>query len=253
MSRSRYPDTDGNRLIRDVSPRVCSIIFFLFVLCLQQYLVKIWNSTPVWTLLCPVLPEHYVTESSFLRILSRYSRWNRSLWVWMIRCSAPQRSSAAFFLYTPYTRSDPWWNLSLICARVVTRTVPNSLRPSNQRNVRHFSSNLYIQLWLKSQVPSLVIRSPWNRLVDTVSSLFVCHVASSLRTLVMFRFFTMITSMHLTLDAKSSCVGIAILSREVALLVVLVFPRHVYIFEVRIDWLSATVMQSKYFSLFHLS
>ena len=62
------------------------------------------------------MKEHYVSGTSSLRILSRYSRWNRSLSVWMIRCSALQRSSIAVFLYTPYTRSDPWWNLSLICA-----------------------------------------------------------------------------------------------------------------------------------------
>ena len=214
---------------------------------------KFWNSTPVWTLLCPVLPEHYVTESSFLRILSRYSRWNRSLWVWMIRCSAPQRSSAAFFLYTPHTRSDPWWTLSLICARVVSRTVPNSLRPSNQRNVRHFSSNLYIQLWLKSQVPSLVIRSPWNRLVDTMSSLIVCHVPSSLRTLVLFKIITMITSMHLTLDSASSCVGSPYFFGR-SHCSSSWFSRVTYTpSKFELICFSATVMQSKYVSLFHLS
>ena len=111
----------------------------------------------------------------------------------------------------------------------------------------------FFQLWLKSQVSSLVIRFPWNRLVDTVSSLFVCHVASSLRTLVLIRLITMITSMHLTLDAASSCVGMTILFREVALLVVLVLLRHVHIFEVRIDWLTVTVMQAIFLSPFHLS
>ena len=117
------------------------------------------------------------------------------------------------------------------------RTCCNSYRTKfvvtspNQRHVRHFSFNFFFQLWLKSQVSSLVIRFPWNRLVDTVSSLFVCHVASSLRTMVLIRLITMITSMHLTLDAASSCVGIAILFREVVLLVVLTLLRHVFIFE----------------------
>ena len=235
-------------VVRDVSPRVCVISFFVRPTCLteQRENLKFYS--------CPILTEHHANETSSLGMSSQYSRWNRLLWVWMVRRSPPQRSSAFFLSWHSY---HALWTLMNVVPYLRTCcAVPNSLTPSNQRNVRHFLSNLHVQLWLKSQTSSLVIRSPWDRLVNAVSlSLRLSWPRISP--------LSELWSCSKWLWCLLRCISRSILKtrvlesrfffQKVALLLVLVFPRHVHIFEVRIDWLAVTVMQSKYVSLFHLS